>query len=138
MFELRTCGGKYFRTAWENALIRAGIAPSKHVRTQKPELKLAEPIRWHDLRHEYASRLVEPGMPLSQVRDLMGHASIITTERYDTQRLETLDQAARKLGTGKIVKVPSRAAANDPQTSGQSSLRSRINVSPAESRRKKW
>jgi site-specific recombinase XerD len=39
-------------------------------------------LRWHDLRHEYASRLVEKGVPLSQVRDLLGHASIVTTERY--------------------------------------------------------
>jgi hypothetical protein len=40
-------------------------------------------LHWHDLRHEYASRLVERGVPLAQVRDLLGHASILTTERYD-------------------------------------------------------
>jgi integrase-like protein len=33
-------------------------------------------LRWHDLRHEYASRLVERGVPLAQLRDLLGHASI--------------------------------------------------------------
>jgi len=27
--------------------------------------------------------LVERGVPLAQVRDLLGHASIVTTERYD-------------------------------------------------------
>jgi hypothetical protein len=31
-----------------------------------------------DLRHEYASRLVERGVPLAQVRDLLSHASILT------------------------------------------------------------
>ncbi len=98
---------KYFRSAWEGALMRAGIAPSVYVRAEHPEL--SEPLRWHDLRHEYASRLVEQGVPLSQVRDLMGHASIITTERYDTQRQEVLDQAAKKLETGKITKFPSRS-----------------------------
>ena len=41
-------------------------------------------LRWHDLRHEYASRLVERGVPLSQVRDLLGNASIATTERFTT------------------------------------------------------
>ena len=40
------------------------------------------------LRHEYASRLIERGVPLAQVRDLLGHASITTTERYDNQDLE--------------------------------------------------
>ncbi|HAK55017.1 MAG TPA: hypothetical protein DCP38_05975 [Acidobacteria bacterium] len=43
-------------------------------------------LRWHDLRHEYASRLVECGVPLAQVRDPLGHASITTTERYDNQK----------------------------------------------------
>ena len=58
-------------------------------------------LHWHDLRHEYASRLVERGVPLSQVRDLLGHASIATTERYDNQRLEALQAAAGSLESGK-------------------------------------
>jgi integrase len=50
-------------------------------------------LHWHDLRHEYASRLVERGVPLAQVRDLLGHASITTTERYDNQTIEALSIA---------------------------------------------
>lgn len=46
--------------------------------------------RWHDRRHDYASRLLEKNVPLAQVRDLLGHASITTTERYDNQTLENL------------------------------------------------
>ena len=57
-------------------------------------------LRWHDLRHEYASRLVEQGVPLAQVRDLLGHASIMTTERYDNQTLANLKIAAAKLERG--------------------------------------
>jgi hypothetical protein len=57
-------------------------------------------LRWHDLRHEYASRLVEHGVPLAQVRDLLGHASITTTERYDNQTLANLQVAAAKLERG--------------------------------------
>jgi len=58
-------------------------------------------LHWHDLRHEYASRLVERGVPLAQVRDLLGHASITTTERYDNQTLNSLKSAAGKLEGGK-------------------------------------
>ena len=46
-------------------------------------------------------------MPLSTVRDLLGHQSIVTTERYDRQRFETLREAAKKLDTGKTFKIPS-------------------------------
>ena len=71
-------------------------------------------LHWHDQRHEYASRLVERGVPLSQVRDLLGHASITTTERYDTQRLDLLQAAARKLEEGKTFqKVSSSAPETD-------------------------
>ena len=58
-------------------------------------------LHWHDLRHEYTSRLVERGVPLAQVRDLLGHASILTTERYDNQRLEALQAAVERLEGGK-------------------------------------
>jgi hypothetical protein len=53
------------------------------------------------MRHEHASRLVERGVPLAQVRDLLGHASILTTERYDNQRLEALQAAVERLEGGK-------------------------------------
>ena len=53
------------------------------------------------MRHEYASRLVERNVPLAQVRDLLGHASIVTTERYDNQRLEALQAAVARLEAGK-------------------------------------
>jgi hypothetical protein len=52
------------------------------------------------MMHEYASRLVEQSVPLAQVRDLLGHASITTTERYDNQKLENLQVAVTKLERG--------------------------------------
>jgi len=56
-------------------------------------------LRFHDLRGEYAPGLVEHGVPLAQVRALLGHASIVTTERYERQKFEMLEVAARKLET---------------------------------------
>ena len=60
--------------------------------------------RTDDLRHEYASRLVEHGIPLSQLRDLLGHASIVAAERYDNQKLEALMAAAKRLEAGATFK----------------------------------
>lgn len=37
---------------------------------------------FHDMRHDFASRLVQAGVDLYQVRDLLGHSSITLTERY--------------------------------------------------------
>lgn len=39
-------------------------------------------FRIHDLRHTCAAWLVSAGVPLSAVRDLLGHSSVTMTERY--------------------------------------------------------
>src|SRR5688572_27378587 len=66
--------------------------------------------------------LVERGVPLAQVRDLFGHASILTTERYDNQKLEALQAAVERLEGGKTF---------DPRTGALDRL-SRIFQDPTE------
>jgi integrase len=39
-------------------------------------------IRWHDLRHSFASHLVMANVPLRQVQEWMGHSTITMTMRY--------------------------------------------------------
>lgn len=41
-----------------------------------------EPFRVHDLRHTYASWLVDANVPLEKVRELLGHKDLTTTQRY--------------------------------------------------------
>ncbi len=104
-----------FRYAWEATVLRAHDVRPRWRRDGSgyaPECRQALhriDLRWHDLRHEYASRLVERGVPLSQVRDLLGHASIVTTERYDNQRDEVLLAAAKRLDAGQSFKFLSRS-----------------------------
>jgi integrase len=54
------------KTAWKVLLRRAGITG----------------FRIHDLRHSFASRLVQRGVDLYRVQKLLGHASPVMTQRY--------------------------------------------------------
>jgi integrase/recombinase XerD len=48
----------------------------------KKEAQLPESLTPHTLRHSYATRLTEAGVPLEVVRVLLGHSSIKTTQIY--------------------------------------------------------
>ncbi|MDO5610538.1 MAG: site-specific integrase [Pseudomonadota bacterium] len=50
--------------------------------TQTRQLCGMTHVHWHDLRHTFASWLVQQGTPLLVVKELMGHSSIKVTERY--------------------------------------------------------
>ena len=39
-----------------------------------------EPLRFHDLRHTFASLCAEAGVPMVKVSRWMGHGSIVTTD----------------------------------------------------------
>ena len=39
-------------------------------------------VRLHDLRHAFATRLIESGIDIITVRDLLGHSQSAVTERY--------------------------------------------------------
>jgi integrase len=41
-----------------------------------------EDLRFHDLRHTFASRLIEKGVDIIKVKDFLGHSTLRTTERY--------------------------------------------------------
>ncbi len=47
--------------------------------------------------HTWAAWLVTPGIPLPEVRDLLGHATIAMTERYAHLAPENLRKAVKRL-----------------------------------------
>ena len=54
-------------------------------------------MRLHDLRHSYASFLVNQGISLYVVQGLLGHAHARTTQRYAHLAQETLLEAAERI-----------------------------------------
>jgi integrase len=56
-------------------------------------------IGWHKLRHTFASHLVEKGVTMVAVKDLMGHSDIKTTMQYAHLGQHTLRDAIKTLET---------------------------------------
>jgi len=69
---------------WRLACARAGIRD----------------LNFHDLRREFASRLLESGASEHDVRDFLGHANITTTSRYLQSSALRLEKALEQLESG--------------------------------------
>ena len=72
--------------AWETAVLKAhGHSPTWVRHGLSPDSRDAYrtiDLHFHDLRHEAGSRWLEQGLPLHHVKELLGHASISTTDTY--------------------------------------------------------
>lgn len=69
--------------------LRAGIV-NKTVRELRIKLGLPDHVTPHTLRHSFATHLLNHGADLRSIQELLGHESIITTQRYthvETNRL---------------------------------------------------
>jgi len=73
------------KKSFKNACKRAGI----------------HDLRFHDLRHTFATRLIESGVDLITVRDLLGHFSVRVTQRYthsnQNQKKEAVELLVRRV-----------------------------------------
>jgi site-specific recombinase XerD len=54
-------------------------------------------IHFHSLRHSFASNLVQKGVPLYTIKELLGHSSISTTEIYSHLNMDSLRDAIKLL-----------------------------------------
>ena len=56
-----------------------------------------EDLRFHDLRHTFASRLIEKGVDIITVKEILGHSSVRVTERYTHSSFPQKELAVRAL-----------------------------------------
>jgi len=69
--------------AWDSARKAAGL----------------DDVRIHDLRHSFASFLVNAGRTLYEIQPLLGHTQIKTTARYSHLSKDTLLDATNSVNT---------------------------------------
>lgn len=80
------------RYRWDKVRRRLGWDQSENPRLRR--------WRFHDLRHDCASRLVMADVPIAKVAKILGHKELMTTQRYahlaDRSLFEAMERIARK------------------------------------------
>lgn len=64
----------------------------------RARVKAGLDLNFHDLRHTCASLLINTGTPLEVLRDILGHTTVKTTERYAHLQIARQAEALGKLG----------------------------------------
>ena len=86
----------------------------------KKAVKLAglPKIRFHDLRHTFATRLVQAGVDIITVQHLLGHARISMTARYahspDQARVAAVERLDGLFDSQPAPKRPQESSMPDP------------------------
>jgi len=81
-------------------------------------------IHFHSLRHSFASNLAQKGISLYIIKELLGHASISTTEIYSHLNIDSLKDAIN------IVEVTSLVCASEPYFNDSATENKIINSTP--------
>jgi integrase len=71
------------RKCWDQVRAEAGLLPDTRI---------------HDLRHSFASMLVNHGRPIYEVAEILGHNQLSTTKRYSHLQNDRLVEAANIAG----------------------------------------
>ena len=91
--------GEYFAKRFKRACKAAGIDKEIH---------------FHSLRHSFASNLVQQGVSIYKIKELLGHSSITTTEIYSHLNIDSLREAISKLDDLQPSPVPSKKNSISP------------------------
>lgn len=88
------------RRPWVQVLRAAGLvqAIERPGKRRKTVIRYKPTIRLHDLRHTFASELVNKGVSLHLVGKLIGHRNPATTNRYAHASQDALRAAANQFG----------------------------------------
>lgn len=68
----------------------------RQVQKLRGRLGLADTLTPHALRHTFATQLLKEGVDLRSIQELLGHSSLITTQRYTDVQIETLHREYHK------------------------------------------
>lgn len=84
-------------------------------RTAKTNAKIMGRLRVHDLRHTAASWMVQDGTDIMTIKEILGHASVVTTQRYCHPTRESKINAVTKLSRRFRVDILADSKSNKPE-----------------------
>jgi integrase len=106
------CHRTQSNTANDYVFTMSGSAVQKMLDRICSECEISN-ARFHDMRHTFATRLIQAGMPLAEVSRLLGHTTLSTTYRhYVNADINTINRATELLNAINDAALPLNQSAS--------------------------